>query len=332
MSLDKLNASLAISKTDSILPFPTTPLCLGLIPKASDAPKGLCPPLSVFAHHSVPFETGTRFLAVPLIEDADRKLHEFAHDRAMLVDRFLDSYPAQCESMSERLRVLHNPMDYPPIDMLRPRFYFAWRYVAYGVPGQLKSVSGRIWQEEREKAAQRFAEAQTEAQGLLRESISELVNYMLERLEASENSKPKVFKKSTVANLSEFLATFEFRNIANDTELKEQKARGLLAGVTADTGSMCPRFQLVGGIDRCCGALLAFTYFLRSAGRSTCECRPGNFREQFPRLHIQPETSPPRCSPGLLRADAGRSGARASPAQTICAIPRYLPLRSGRSE
>jgi hypothetical protein len=184
----------------------------------------------------VPFETGTRFLAVPLIEDVDRKLHEFAHERATVVERFLDLYPALCESMSERLRVLHNPLDYPPIEMVRERFYFTWRYVAYGVPGQLKTISGRIWQEEREKAAQRFAEAQTEAQVLLRESMSELVNHMLERLEASDTGKPKVFKKSTVANLGEFLATFDFRNIANDTELKEQveKARVLLAGVTAE--------------------------------------------------------------------------------------------------
>src|SRR5260370_26399620 len=65
--------------------------------------------------------------------------------------------------------------------------------------------------------------------------MSELVNHMLERLDASENGKPKVFKKSTVANLGDFLATFDFRNIANDTEPKEQvdKARVLLAGVTA---------------------------------------------------------------------------------------------------
>jgi hypothetical protein len=184
----------------------------------------------------VPFETGTRFLALPLIEDVDRKLHEFAHERATLVERFLELYPALCESMSERLRVLHNPLDYPPIEMVRERFYFTWRYVAYGVPGQLKTISGRIWHEEREKAAQRFAEAQTEAQILLRESMSELVNHMLERLEASDTGKPKVFKKSTVANLGEFLATFDFRNIANDTELKEQveKARVLLAGVTAE--------------------------------------------------------------------------------------------------
>lgn len=184
----------------------------------------------------VPFETGTRFLAVPLIEEVDSKLHEFAGERGSLVDRFLDSYPTLCESMSERLRVLHNPMDYPPTNMVRTRFYFTWRYVAYGVPGQLKTISGRIWQEEREKAAQRFAEAQTEAQILLRESMSELVNHMLDRLEASENGKAKVFKKSTVSNLSDFLATFDFRNIANDAELKEQveKTRVLLAGVTAE--------------------------------------------------------------------------------------------------
>jgi hypothetical protein len=138
--------------------------------------------------------------------------------------------------MSERLRVLHNPTDYPEIDMVKARFYFTWRYVAYGVPGQLKTISGRIWEEERDKAAQRFAEAQSEAQVLLRESMAGLVNHMVDRLEASDNGKPKVFKKSTVANLCDFLATFDFRNISDDAELKEQveKTRALLSGVTAE--------------------------------------------------------------------------------------------------
>jgi hypothetical protein len=176
------------------------------------------------------------FLAVPLIEDVDCKLREFERDRSELVDRFLDSYPTLCESMSERLRVLHNPTDYPQIDMVKARFYFTWRYVAYGVPGQLKTISGRIWEEERDKAAQRFAEAQSEAQVLLRESMAGLVNHMVDRLEASDNGKPKVFKKSTVANLCDFLATFDFRNISDDAELKEQveKTRELLSGVTAE--------------------------------------------------------------------------------------------------
>jgi hypothetical protein len=201
----------------------------------------------------VPFETGTRFVALLLIEEVDRKLHEFAAERADLVERFLDIYPALCESMSERLRVLHNPTDYPPVDIVKARFYFTWRYLSYGVPGQLKTISGRIWQEEREKAAEHFAEAQTEAQTLLRESMAELVSHMVERLETSDNGKPKVFKKSTVANLSEFLATFDFRNIANDSELKGQvdKARALLAGVTAEEirNTADLRFRLKAGMS-----------------------------------------------------------------------------------
>ena len=92
----------------------------------------------------VPFETGTRFLAVPLIEDVDRKLREFERERADLVDRFLDSYPTLCESMSDRLRVSHNPTDYPPIDMVKARFYFTWRYVAYGVPGQQDNLGANL--------------------------------------------------------------------------------------------------------------------------------------------------------------------------------------------
>src|ERR1700674_5623905 len=55
----------------------------------------------------VPFETGTRFLAVPLIEDVDRKLREFERERVDLVDRFLDSYSMRGESRSVGLRCLH---------------------------------------------------------------------------------------------------------------------------------------------------------------------------------------------------------------------------------
>ncbi len=83
------------------------------------------------------------------IRQVDRKVHEFEAERWAPVDRFLDSYPLG-ENMSERLRVLHNPMDYPPIDVVRTGFYFTWLHVAYGVLGKLRTISGRIWQDERE--------------------------------------------------------------------------------------------------------------------------------------------------------------------------------------
>jgi hypothetical protein len=105
-----------------------------------------------------------------------------------------------------------------------------------------------FWQEERGKAAQRFAEGQTEAQVPLPQSMPELLNHVLQRLDASENGKPKVFKKSPVTNQSDFRATFDFCNIANDTELQErERARVLLAGVTAEevrsTADLRPRLK-----------------------------------------------------------------------------------------
>jgi hypothetical protein len=44
------------------------------------------------------------------------------------------------------------------------------------------------------------------------------------------------FKESTVSNLVEFLANFEFRNVTDDNELQSvvTKARALLQGVGAD--------------------------------------------------------------------------------------------------
>ena len=48
--------------------------------------------------------------------------------------------------------------------------------------------------------------------------------------------KPLRFKESTVSNLIDFLANFEFRNVTDDTELQSltTQARQLLQGVSAD--------------------------------------------------------------------------------------------------
>ena len=55
------------------------------------------------------------------------------------------------------------------------------------------------------------------------------------RLKDGTCGKPLKFKETTVSNLVEFLANFEFRNVTDDVELKQlvAKARDLLAGVQA---------------------------------------------------------------------------------------------------
>ena len=184
----------------------------------------------------LPFEAGVHLLPLPLIESVDGKLREFEAQRSALVELFLDAYPTLCEAAAGRLRTLHNPGDYPPIDIVRSKFTFSWQYVSFGVPGQLRELSAKIFDTEREKAARLMSEASAEIQQVLRASLAEMVAHLRDRLTEEPDGKAKRLRESTVQKLRDFLSTFDFRNVTNDRELKEQveKARALLGGISTD--------------------------------------------------------------------------------------------------
>jgi hypothetical protein len=144
---------------------------------------------------------------------------------------------------------LYNPADYPPVDDVSREFGLSWQYVSFGVPDQLKGISQEVWEQERDKAAQRMAEASSEIQQVLRQSMADLVAHMAERLKDGADGKPLKFKQSTVSNLVEFLSNFSFRNVTDDGQLQGLvgRARDLLQGVEADdlrtNGDMRTRVQ-----------------------------------------------------------------------------------------
>lgn len=197
----------------------------------------------------LPFEIGIHLLPISAIEPVEQRLRKFAEDRKELVKAFLAAYPSLCQDASKRLRGLYNPADYPPVQEIEREFGFAWQYVSFGVPDQLKGISQDVWEQERDKAARRMAEASSEIQLVLRESMAKLVQHMADRLKTGEDGKPLRFKESTVSNLLEFLTNFEFRNVTDDAELQGlvSQARGLLQGVDADdlrsTGDLRTRVQ-----------------------------------------------------------------------------------------
>ncbi|MCL5734852.1 MAG: DUF3150 domain-containing protein [Actinobacteria bacterium] len=197
----------------------------------------------------LPFEVGIHLLPIAAIEAVEQKLRQFADQRQELVKAFLVAYPALCQGAAKRLRGLYNPADYPPSSDVAREFGFSWQYVSFGVPDQLKGISQEVWQQEREKAAQRMAEASSEIQQVLRETMAKLVQHMAERLKVGADGKPVRFKETTVSNLVEFLANFEFRNVTDDAELQGlvNQARTLLQGVDADdlrsTGELRARVQ-----------------------------------------------------------------------------------------
>jgi hypothetical protein len=217
----------------------------------------------------LPFEIGIHLLPIAALEQVEQRLRQFAVDREQLVKAFLAAYPSLCLDAGKRLRGLYNPADYPPSEEVAREFGFSWQYVSFGVPDQLKGISQDVWEQEREKAAQRMAEASCEIQHVLRESMAKLVQHMAERLKDSADGKPLRFKETTVSNLVEFLTNFEFRNITDDNDLQVlvAQARQLLQGINADdlrtTGELRTKVQQgMAGI-----AAQLDTMLTRTAGR-----------------------------------------------------------------
>jgi len=197
----------------------------------------------------LPFEIGIHLLPIAALEAVESRLRQFAGDRKQLVEAFLSAYSGLCLDAAGRLRGLYNPADYPPADEVAREFGFSWQYVSFGVPDQLKGISREVWDQEREKAALRMAEASSEIQVVLRESMAKLVQHMADRLKEGPDGKPLRFKETTVSNLVEFLTNFEFRNVTDDNELQSlvSQARELMTGVSADdlrtTGDLRAKIQ-----------------------------------------------------------------------------------------
>ena len=106
----------------------------------------------------LPFEIGIHLLPIAALETVEDRLRKFADDRQQtLVTAFLAVYPALCQDAAKRLRSLYNSADYPPGEEVTREFKLSWQYVSFGVPDQLKGISQEVWEQERDKAAQRMA-------------------------------------------------------------------------------------------------------------------------------------------------------------------------------
>jgi hypothetical protein len=65
-----------------------------------------------------------------------------------------------------------------------------------------------------------------------------MVNHMVEKLKPDTDGKAKIFRESSIEKLSDFLSTFETRNITNDVQMKilVDKAKNLIG--KADAGML----------------------------------------------------------------------------------------------
>jgi hypothetical protein len=180
---------------------------------------------------------GVFLLPLASIGKVNAKMEAFAAQREVLVDAFVAVYPNLIDQAQMRLRELFSEDDYPPAEQVKERFALSWSYVSFGVPESLATIDSALFEEQKQKQAAQWSEAQSVVQDLLRARTLELVSHMTERLTPGADGKAKTFRNSMLENIDEFLGDFDSLNVTSDAELAALvgRARELLSGVDAQT-------------------------------------------------------------------------------------------------
>lgn len=158
--------------------------------------------------------------------------------RPALVRAFLAVYDDYRTESRRRLGPLYNPANYPPVEVVAQKFYFNYRIVEIGTPGRLQDLDRAQFKKETEKNAAFMRNAAEEITAALRGMFAEMVARLRDSLtdEKTPGGKRRKLYDSTVEKLKEFMSTFDFRNINDDTELQAlvDQMRGLMAGASIE--------------------------------------------------------------------------------------------------
>ena len=179
------------------------------------------------------FRGGTHLVAVGQVTEVDEMLTRKAEERKALVEAAGKVYIQRRDETMARLDVVHEITDYPTLERFLAAFYFEWSWVTFETPTRLKQISAALFESERAKAAVKLSAVADECQQAMRAGMAKLVAHLAERLSPSTDGKAKKFTKGTIGHFTDFLNTFELRNVTDDSQLGElvTKCRGLMEGV-----------------------------------------------------------------------------------------------------
>lgn len=176
---------------------------------------------------------GMYLLPLGLVEDVDKELQAFQTNRMTVLDKFLERYDDLKTTAASRLGTHYSAEDYPDPETIRRAFTVQARYLSFNVPAALESLNKELYEREKARVAMEWQEASVEVQQALREALSGLIDHFVNRLGTDSDGKPKIFKASTVKQLSDFLESFGARNLTNDVELQQlvEQAKQLMSGL-----------------------------------------------------------------------------------------------------
>ena len=169
---------------------------------------------------SLPFpEPGIRLIRLDAIEEFNQKmaLHQVQLEDAV---RTLDQHYEELRNAArDRLGELFDPADYPAT--LVGMFAIEHDFPSVEPPQYLQHFSPEMYRQECQRVQSRFDEAVQLAEQAFMEELSRLMEHLTERLSGQDDGKPKVFRDSAIANLTEFFERFRSLNVRSNEQLDE---------------------------------------------------------------------------------------------------------------
>ena len=169
---------------------------------------------------TLPFpEPGLRLIRQDRVHTFNAHMEELRGELDEAVRQLNEHYADLTSAARDRLGSLYNPSDYP--STLEGLFHVAWDFPSVEPPDYLRQLHPAIYEQECQRMRQRFDEAVQLAEQAFTEELSQLVSHLTERLSGQVDGKSKIFRDSTITNLTEFFQRFRRLNIRSNEQLDQ---------------------------------------------------------------------------------------------------------------
>ncbi len=188
--------------------------------------------ISYWKGMSLPYpENGVRLVPQDDVDPFNSRMTDLRQELLTAVENLDEHFEQLKLAARDRLGRLFNPNDYPPT--LRGLFGVEFDFPSVEPPEYLLRLNPRLYQQERQRIAQRFDEAVQLAEQAFVAEFGKLVSHLIERLTADPSGEKKIFRDSAVKNLNQFFERFRGLNVRSNGDLDRlvDTAQRTLAGV-----------------------------------------------------------------------------------------------------
>lgn len=181
---------------------------------------------------SLPYpEPGIRLIRQEAIGEFDEQLALFREELDDAVSELDRHYDELCTAARQRLGNLFDVSDYPPT--LIGMFAIEHDFPSVEPPEYLRQLSPDLYEQECQRVQARFDEAVQLAETAFTEELTNLVDHLSDRLQGDTDGKPKVFRDTSITNLTEFFDRFRLLNVRSNEQLDQLvlRAQQVVCGV-----------------------------------------------------------------------------------------------------